>query len=512
MSSKVIIVSIFLLYTAALFLVSYFSSKMIKNQEDYLIGGRRIGFLGTALSASASSNSAGTMIAHAGSAYLLGIQFHWISFSIVLFEFLNMMFLIAPRMRNISGHRDVVTVPDYYRVRFKKMGTVVQGVAATIIGLFMISYMIAQYKGMSFTIQNVLGLPFATGVIISAVVVTLYTLAGGYFAVVYTDVVQGSLMFLCQLVVPVAAILAVGGFTPAMDALKQIDPNMLPPISNLGWLFAIGMLFASIGATGNPHIITRYISVKNGHEIRKAALTTLIFDSIVAYGSVLVGLFGRVLFPLPGDLPMGNSEFIYFKVAESITGSPIVMGLIYAAIFAAIMSTIDSMLLVISSVVVKDFWQQIIRKGKELPEGTVLKVNRIVVVCVAVIAMVGTFYASGSIMVLALFAWAGVGCSIGPPILLSLWWPRMNSKGAIAGMVGGVLTAVIWHFSPLGGIIYEALPTFAASLIISYVVSIATAAEEDPTLVHDLTTPSFDEMEGKTATLRESFKGYTVSK
>lgn len=493
---------VFILYVVGLFGITVWSSKSVKSQSDFLVGGRNIGWLGTALSACASSNSAGTMIGHAGSAYLIGLQFHWVSFGIVLFESLNMFLLMAPRMRNIAGHRDILTIPDYYRVRFKSISKVVQAVAALIIVSFMISYLIAQFKGMTFTIQNVLGWDFTTGVIVSALIVTVYTFVGGYVAVVWTDVIQGMLMFCAMLFVPIAVIVKstsmVGGFSGQMATLQALDPNMVVPLSGAVFLSCLGTFCSDMGSTGNPHIITRYISVKDKEETRKAGLTTVIFGSVVTYGAVIVGLFGRILIPDVNTLANANPEMIYFEMTRQLVPSQILVGLIYAGIFAAIMSTIDSMLLVVSSTVVRDLWQNIIKKGAEVETKTMLNINRATVVVVCLIAMIGTFFAPASIFVLGLFAWTGVGCSIGPPIVLSLWWKRANGYGALAGMIGGVVMACLFQFVPtLSSIMYGCLPAFLTSLILCIVVSLLTPAENDPDLEHDLTVVPQDSISGE---------------
>ncbi len=496
MGSNAVVIVVFVIYVVALFVISVMSSKTVKSQEDFIIGGRNIGWLGTALSAAASSNSAGTMVAHAGSAFLVGLQFHWVSMGIVMIESLNMYLVMSPRIRNFAGHKNVMTIPDYYKQRFKKMGSTLQAVTATIIVLFMISYLVAQFKGMSFTIQSVMGWPFAPAVIVSAIIVTIYTFAGGYVAVVWTDVIQGILMLGAMILMPVLAITNAGGFTNAMNAISTINPDMLLPIGSMGVFYAIGMGFSALGSGGNPHIITRYLSVKNRKEIRKAGLMTVIFDSIVTYGAVIVGFFGRVIFTDPAMLPDGNSELIYYQMANKLIPNQIILGLIYAAIFAAIMSTIDSMLLVVSSTVVRDFWENIINKGKPLDTAFVLKVNRITVVVVAAIAMIGTFFAPAGILVLSLFAWAGVGCSIGPPIMVSLWYKKTTGIGALCGVLAGLITAMAFQFMPSLQFMYGGPPAFVVSVIVTLLVSMATASQaEDEEITDCLTTVAPDMLE-----------------
>jgi len=505
MANSPITLAIFGLYIVALFAITIYTSKDVNDQADFLAGGKNIGWLGTALSACASSNSAGTMIGHAGCAYLQGLSFHWCSLGIVLFESLNMFVTMAPRMRNISGHRNVLSIADYYRARFKSCSTMLQATSAIIIVAFMISYLVAQIKGMSFTITNVLGWNFATGVIVASVIVLVYTILGGYVAVVWTDVIQGLMMMFAMIVLPAILMKETfsiyGGWTGFMDFLSATPSSTIvagegsmASLCTAGlFLSVLGNGTSNIGSTGNPHIIQRYITVANRKEAARGGLMVVIFSSIVTYGAVYIGLFGRALMPDPATLVdstgAANSEMIFLTMAKAYIGSDIILGLLYAAVFAAIMSTVDSMLLIVSSAACYDIYQGWIKKGAEVDTKKMLTVNRVTVVVVILVAMVGVFFAPSSIFVLGLFAWSGVGGAIGPPIIMSLWFPRVNGYGAVAGMIGGCLTACAFQFVPaLSSIIYGMLPAFIVSAALTYFVSLATPADNDPDLVKHLTT------------------------
>jgi SSS family solute:Na+ symporter/sodium/proline symporter len=338
-------------------------------------------------------------------------------------------------------------------------------------------------------------------IVLAAAVTGTYTIVGGYRAVVYTDVMQGCMMIFAMLVVPVMAWQAAGGLDNVVATLDTVGGDGLTGVvGSAGWPFALGMLFAGLGAFGNPHIIVRYMSIRSTNDLRLAAFVNLIFNIIIAWGGIVLGLAGRALYQEVGKLPFGNQEMVFFEVSRTMIPNAFILGLIWAGVFAAMMSSADSMIMVVTSSVSRDIYEKTLKAGQVVRESTLVRLNRIVVLSVVVVSLILTFFLEKSALLIALFAWGGLGGSFGPVILLSLWWRRMTKWGALGGLLAGIVMAVVWRFTPglTSILVYEALPAFLTSLAVAWGVSLATSPPNDPALEEDLRFPSFDEMDVET--------------
>jgi sodium/proline symporter len=492
------IVGAFLLYLVALGAITLYAMRGTNSSSEFLLAGRRIGAVGTAISAAASARSASAMIGQAGLAFMMGLQALWIVFAYTLLEYLAMLYLMGPKLRRFSSRRGAITVPEYLEARFRDSGGLLRLVCASALIVFMIAYIVSQYVGMSFTITQVLGWPLEPAIVAAAAVTAAYTMLGGYRAVVYTDVMQGFLMALAMLVVPVLAWQSAGGLAGVVAGLNRLGGDGLSSaIGSGGYPFAFGMLFAGLGALGNPHIIVRYMSIRSVHDFRVAALVNLIFNVIISWGGIMLGLAGRVIYEDVRRLPLANAEMIFFEMSRRLIPLEFLVGIMWAGVFAAMMSSSDSMMLVVTSSVVRDVYQKTVKRGQAVSERVLVRLNRVTVIAVVLVSLLLTFFFEKSALLIALFAWGGLGGGLGPVLLLSLWWRRMTKWGALAGLLGGITMALVWRFTPeLRAILsYEALPAFTGSLLATWGVSLLTSPPRDAVLEEDLRFPVEDELD-----------------
>jgi SSS family solute:Na+ symporter/sodium/proline symporter len=482
----------FVIYFLAIVVIAIYTMRGIGSTTDFLLGGRKIGVVGTAISAAASAHSASAVVGHAGLAFLMGFQAAWIVFASTMLEYLAMLYFLGPKLRRFSERRDAITIPEYLESRFRDSHNLLRVTCAIALIMFMIPYVVSQYVGMSFAISQVLDWPLVPAVILAAVITAVYTMVGGYRAVVYTDVMQGFLMIMAMLVIPLLAWKSAGGLTNVVRTLDEIGGADLTGIIGSGGLpFAIGMLFSGLGAFGNPHIIVRYMSVRSTSDLKLAAFVNLIFNLIINWGGILLGLAGRVLYRDISQLPFENREMVFFEVSRSMIGSDFIVGIMWAGVFAAMMSSADSMMLVVTSSVGRDIYQKVIKAKEVVREDVLVRLNRVVVLVVVVICLLLTFFMEKSALMIALFAYGGLGGALGPVVLLSLWWKRMTKWGAMAGLLGGIGMAVGWHFTPslIAIVAYEALPAFLFSMTVAVGVSLVTKPPRDPELESDLRFP-----------------------
>ena len=389
------------------------------------------------------------------------------------------MFLYyAPKLRRFSEVHNVITVPDFYVAKFGDKNNLLRIITVLVITTFMIAYVSSQFVAGGKTFAASFDISQTQGILISAVIILLYTLAGGFLAVSMTDVVQAFFMLFSLVVVPLLAIWSAGGWEFIHADLLRQKPDFFDPFSiALGSI--CGFVGIGLGSFGSPHIMVRYMSIKDADSFKTVAIVGTFWNVIMALGALFVGFAARVYFPSIGNLPAGDVENAFPTLAKLIL-NPTVFGIVVASIFAAIMSTADSQLLVAASGLVRDIYQKIIKKEEEIPNKKLMLYSRLSVLVMVILALILGFVAEKQIFWLVLFAWGGLGAAIGSTSLLALFWDGMTRQGAIAGILTGTFSIFIWKNVPfLNNIIYELIPTFFLAMLVTILVSKFSQKDSD---------------------------------
>lgn len=459
----------FLLYFVFLFAIGLYYFNKSKDLSDYILGGRSLNGWVTALSAQASDMSGWLLLGLPGAAYVSGISAGWIAIGLLVGTYINWKF-IARRFRIYTEQAsDSITIPDYLEHRFDDKSKVLRVIAASFILFFFLIYTSSGFVAGATLFNNVFGLDYQIALLIGAVIVISYTFLGGYLAVCWTDFFQGILMLCAIVIVPVAGVVMMGGLAETAQALDDINPyimNMMIDMdgSKLTFIAIVSSLAWGVGYFGQPHILTRFMGIRHADEIKKSRMIAMVWVTISLFAAIFVGVVGKVVMP-----DLAAPETIFMSLVSTIF-HPAVGGILLAAILAAIMSTADSQLLVTASAISEDFYKVLLRKnadGKEL-----VLVSRITVIIVAFIAYLIARDPSNSVMGLVSYAWAGFGATFGPIIILSLYWRGMNKWGALAGIVLGGLTTIVFKALDTG--LYEIVPGFIVATIAVVLVSFLT--------------------------------------
>jgi len=480
-------VAAFLVYLVLLITIgalsARFSSKGIGN---FFVGGRSMNRWVVALSAVVSGRSAWLLLGVTGMAWTLGLSAIWTVLGYTVTEFL-LFLTMARRIRRFAGAHDCVTIPDIFAERLGDHDGRLRLALSLAILAFMTAYVSAQFVGGGKAMAASFGMAPGVGIVLTALIVLGYTTVGGFMAVAITDTLQAGFMILALLVIPVAALLQLGGVDVVGDALTAYDPSFLDPMAlSLGSF--VGMVGIGIGAPGNPHILVRYIAIGRTSQLRFAAWTAGAANLFMGLGAVFIGLVGRVWIPEASLLPGGDTENLYPTLARE-TLHPAFFGVVVASIFAAIMSTADSQLLVGASAVVRDLYEKVFRKGQEVSDRQLVVLSRLVVTLLVLAALFLGWVAQDLVFWLVLFAWAGLGAALGPALLLTMYWKRTTRAGALAGVVAGALVTVVWYFTPeLKALVYELIPGFLAGTLATVGVSLITRPPEGVEEMFELLT------------------------
>jgi sodium/proline symporter len=316
------------------------------------------------------------------------------------------------------------------------------------------------------------------GVLVTAAIVLGYTMMGGFLAVSLTDTLQAIFMMLGLVVLPIVAITHAGGWGPVMADLRAYDPAFIDPVS-LGFGAWVGFVGIGLGSPGNPHILVRYMSIRDPEQLKWAAWVGTSWNVVMGAGAVLVGMAGRIYFPEVGQLLAEDTENLYPMLAQ-LHLHPILFGIVVASIFAAIMSTADSQLLVAASALVRDFYEKVVRRARPVPRKRLVVYSRLTVAFLVLVALVLGWLAESLVFWLVLFAWAGLGAALGPTSILALYWKGLTRAGVFAGLLTGTLVTFIWNLTPaLDALIYELIPAFPLAFLATVVVSWMTRPPED---------------------------------
>ncbi|HUG41850.1 MAG TPA: sodium/proline symporter [Longimicrobiales bacterium] len=466
----------FLAYLAVMVGIGAWSARFSSaGLSEFFLGGRRMNRFVVALSAVVSGRSSWLLLGVTGMAFTRGASALWAVVGYTVVEALLFLFY-APRLRRFSQRYDAITLPDFFADRFHDRGGLRIALAAVIL-LFMVAYVAAQFVGGGKAIGASFGLAPGTGILLTAGIVLGYTVLGGFMAVSLTDTVQAVIMLLALLALPALAIGDFGGWSAVVGQLRATGPALPDPFA-LSFGAFLGFVGIGLGSPGNPHILVRYMSIDDPRQLRFAAVVGTLWNVLMGAGAILIGLVGRAFITTVEALPNADPENLFPVLAQQHLPD-VLFGVVVAAIFAAIMSTADSQLLVAASTVVRDVYEKVLRRGRPLTQRRLVVLSRIVVTALVAAALVLGSIADQLVFWLVLFAWAGLGAALGPTSILALFWRRTTRAGIFAGLAAGTLTTVVWYFTPaLKGAIYELIPAFAAGLAATAAVSLMTAAPE----------------------------------
>jgi sodium/proline symporter len=451
--------------------IGYYAYKRTSNLSDYMLGGRTLGPAVTALSAGAADMSGWLMMGLPGAMYATGLSASWIVIGLTLGAWANWLY-VAPRLRTYTEMaNDSITIPGYLENRFNDTTKILRLFSGIIILVFFTFYVSSGMVSGGVLFNSILNLDYHTGLWIITGVVVAYTLFGGFLAVSWTDFVQGIIMIVALILVPVVTLFHIGSPTTAIAEIRSIDFNLLDIFKGTSILGMISLFAWGLGYFGQPHIIVRFMAITSVKEIKKArriGMNWMIFSSA---GAMLTGFLGIAYYSKKG-LELSDPETIFIELGN-ILFHPIITGFLISAILAAVMSTISSQLLVTSSSLTEDLYKTFFRRSASDKELVFL--GRLSVLVVSIIALCLAWTQNNTILGLVSYAWAGFGAAFGPVILLSLYWARMTKWGALAGMIIGATTVIVWSKLGLSDVLYEIVPGFAASLLTVYIVSLLTS-------------------------------------
>jgi SSS family solute:Na+ symporter/sodium/proline symporter len=460
----------------------YAYKKSTSDVAGYMLGGRNLSPSVAALSAGASDMSGWMLMGLPGAMYLTGLSSLWIAIGLVLGAFLNYL-VVAPRLRTYTEiANDSITLPDFFENRFNDKSRILRIVSSLVIVVFFTLYTSSGIVAGGKLFESSFGLHYELGLYVTAGVVVAYTLFGGFLAVSLTDFVQGCIMFVALVLVPVVAINEVGGLVEMQTTISSLNPDLLDLVSGMGMISIISAMAWGLGYFGQPHIIVRFMAIRSVKDVPTARRIGMSWMIVSIIGAMATG-FAGIAYVSKTGLQLDDAETI-FIVLSQLLFNPLVSGFLLAAILAAIMSTISSQLLVTSSSLTGDFYQAFLHR--DASEAQLVRVGRISVFIVALVAIYLAYDRDSSILSLVSNAWAGFGAAFGPVVIGALYWKKMTRNGALAGIISGAATVLIWIYVPLtidgqtlSSVIYEIVPGFIACSIAIYLVSVLSPNSEE---------------------------------
>ncbi|MFC0014766.1 MULTISPECIES: sodium/proline symporter PutP [Allobacillus] len=486
----------FLLYLVVLLAIGITTYRMTNTMSDYILGGRRLGSWVTAFSASASDFSGWLLLGLPGAAYAAGFgQWSlWLAVGLAIGAMFNWRF-VAKRLRVYTQFsKDSITLPEFFENRFRDRSNLLRLISALFILAFFLFYTASGLVAGAKLFEGTFDFNYHNALLIGAIVIVAYTFLGGFLAVSFTDFIQAFLMFVALAITAIVGVYEIGGFGALFEGMGSVRESLTDAFAGTAYDQGNGILWESAGAIGivgiisalawglgyfgQPHILVRFMAIRSHKEIRKSRLIAMIMGVVIPlYSSLLVGMIGIVSI----SEPLADPEQVFIVLVQ-MTYNPWVAGFLLAAVLAAIMSTVDSQLLVSSSALTEDFYRRFFRRAAS--EKELVWVGRISVLLIAVIAVILAWNESSSVLDLVSYAWAGFGATFGPPILFSLFWRKTTRNGVLAGMIVGGLTVMTWSLT--GYEIYEMVPGFLfGSLTIILVSVIGKGPSEEITEEYD---------------------------
>ncbi len=460
----------FIVYICLMLIIGIMAARVTSSLNDYVLGGRRLGRIVTGLSAGASDMSGWLLMGLPGALYMFGISQAWIAIGLTCGQWCNWKF-VAARLRSFTANAsDALTLPDYLAARFKDKFRITALVSAVIILLFFVVYCASGMVSGARLFEQTFGMDYTNALLIGAISTILYVFIGGFLAVSWTDSVQAALMIFALVLTPIIIIMDVGSISEANALVAAKGPDMSNMLKGTTFIGLVSLAGWGLGYMGQPHILVRFMaasSVRGMGGARRISITWMIFCLL---GAVLVGYYGVAFAAKHPEVTVANPEQIFIIVTQSLF-TPWIAGILLSAILAAIMSTLSCQLLVASTTLTADFYARFVRPQASQYE--LVWVGRGMLLLVSVVAYIIALDPNSGVLKLVSYAWAGFGASFGPTILISLFWRKMTLPAAIAGMIVGAITVVVWEIGQFFGL-YSLVPGFILSSLAIFVVTLAT--------------------------------------
>lgn len=462
----------FVFYIVAMLIVGWLGYRATHNLSDYILGGRRLGSVVTALSAGASDMSGWLLMGLPGAIYFSGLSGAWVAIGLCLGAWANWG-IVARRLRIYTERcGNAQTLPDYFANRFHDQHSLLRTLTAVVILVFFTIYCGSGIVAGARLFESLFGLPYHTAIWIGAFATIAYVFIGGFLAVSWTDTIQASLMLIALVMVPAIVFVHLGDVMSSWDTLPTMELSYLDLFSNLNGVAVVSMLAWGLGYFGQPHILVRFMAAESPHKIPQARRIGMTWMILCLAGAILVGLLGRLYFaayPIHAASVAHNAETVFIVLTRELF-NPWLAGVFLAAILSAVMSTLSCQLLVCSSALTEDIYKSLLRRDASQRE--LVWVGRAMVLLVSCVAIVLAWHPESGVLHMVSYAWAGFGAAFGPVVLISLLWPRMTRNGALAGITVGALTVLVWKqfnwfqlYEIVPGFVFASFAIIVASLM-----------------------------------------------
>lgn len=484
------------IYFGVLVFLGFLASRRIRNMNDFVIGGKSLSFWVAAFSAQATGESAWLLLGLTGMGAMVGFSAYWV----VVGEFLGVAgcwFLMAKRFKRLTDKYDSMTVIDYMVSRFRSKTHFLRVISAFALLVFVLIYISAQIDATGSAFETFLEWDYLTGAIVGFVIVAIYCVAGGFLAAAWTDMLQGGVMLICLVFLPIVAFFSIGNAGSILDGLVAIDPGLVNMWGTGGFnlmnlSIVIGMALIGLGFLGSPQVFARLIAIRSESQINRGRWVAILFTILVDFSAVSIGVLGRYVFTTQGvepDAVLGNGAQNVLPELVEYTFPPWIVGLYVAAVLSAIMSTVSSLLVMAAGALTHDIYEKIY--NPVLSDSDAAKMCRRITIILAICSLglavlVSVLSPSRTIFWFVIFGWAGIAATFCPMIILSLFWSRFTERAAIASMATGFIMTIVSKFVLQGlesiGPYFTALetmpPSFLSALLVGYIVAVLWPDEE----------------------------------
>lgn len=462
------LIGTFVVYLAIILLLAYVAYRRTVSLSDFILGGRSLNSWVTALAAQASDMSGWLLMGLPGLAYLAGFEAGWMVIGLLIGTYLNWK-LVAQRLREATEKLDdALTLPDFFERRFDDTSRSLRLIAGAVVLFFFALYTSSGFVACGKLFEELFAMPYGWAMLLGAGSIVAYTFFGGFLAISWADVMQGTLMFFALVIVAAMGLYQIGGAAGVEHTLSAFNAELLDPFTSssgaaLGWIGILSLLGWGLGYAGQPHILTRFMAIRNAEDMGAARRVAMVWQTTVLAAAVVIGVTGLGVLNRPLQGADAEKVFIFMSVNFF---PPVIAGICLSAILAAVMSTASAQLLVASSAFAEDFYKGLWKKNASRKE--LLWIGRFAVLGISLIAAWLARDPDSRVLELVAWAWAGFGAAFGPTVILSLYWRKMNRAGALAGVIVGGLTTIVWPLlrglAPLFNL-YELVPGFVFSLL-----------------------------------------------